>query len=528
MVLAIYITIITIQKMSLKKFEQEIDQMSTSGEKKNSKMSTSGENIEPNNEKEDIYNVPSPELVEKHIKAMESLKDLLGKDFPEDKPDNHVDIIIYSKDHLINPTRVPKKLSSHLENLKRIIDSSPKKEGWNDVLVDGTQTKKLTQREAITKNYNKSMNYCRQHMTGFFQDILKRTKQGTNICWSKGEERKRQDVVFGEMTVGLRDPTPRENKPTTTTTTDVTSTAIVAATTRKPNKVLKVKKVGNRLIGGRVYFPSDEPEVLLQQLLVGLENPLELVDCSSKQLNFSRPEENLGCLKLLRWSGSRQRFENLCFKLMIPLQGWSDEDNCMILWEIASDSNSIKNHLGIAGKGERALPHPFNERSMDLLRISYPLYHKYQDALQNAIIRCIDQKFSDPSFKWQSLPCCRLNPVCSGLTFCRKPYEGEKMGDVRCIACNMDLCPNGCGRAGHGGACDITTDEASEQVIRENSKPCPGCQTPVQKSEGCNHMTCRCGVQFCYHCGESYQRDERGHYMVTEHYQSDRCTQFPR
>ena len=218
-------------------------------------MSTSGENIELNNEKEDIYNFPSPELVEKHIKAMESLKDFLGKDFPEDKPDNHVDIIIYSKDHLINPTRVPKKLSYHLENLKRIVDSSPKKEGWNGVLFDGTQTKKLTQREAITKNYNKSMTYCRQHMTGFFQDILKRTKQGTNICWSKGEERKRQDVVFGEMSVGLRDD-PEDNVDSRCTST------------RKPNKVLKVKKVGNRLIGGRVYFPSDDPGVLLQQLLV--------------------------------------------------------------------------------------------------------------------------------------------------------------------------------------------------------------------------------------------------------------------
>ena len=475
-------------------------------------MSTSDKSIELNNEKEDIYKFHSPGLVEKHTEAMRRLQDLLKY-----LPDNPVDIIIYlSSMHLLkNPARVPKQLPIILKNLKEIVDSSPKKEGWNGVLVDGTQTKKLTHREAITKKWNKYMNFIRQHMIGFFVDILKRTKQGTNYPWSKGEERKREDVVFREMTVGLYDD-PEDNDDARCTST------------RKQNYVLKVKKVGNRLIGGRVYFPSDDPGVLLQQLLVGLENPIELVEvvCSSKPLRFSRPEEYLGCLRVLRWSVSRQRFENLCFKLMIPLRGWSDEDKSTILWEIASDSNSIKNHLGIAGKGERALPHPFNDRSIDLLKVAYPLYHQYQVALQKAIIRCIDKEFSNPTFKWQSLPCCRLDPVCSGVTFCRKPHPGEKMDDIRCIACNMELCPNGCGRAGHGGPCDLTTDEASEQAIRNSSLECPGCRSPVQKSSGCNHMTCRCGVEFCYHCGSEYQRDEHGHYMVTEHYQSGRCRQF--
>ncbi len=39
---------------------------------------------------------------------------------------------------------------------------------------------------------------------------------------------------------------------------------------------------------------------------------------------------------------------------------------------------------------------------------------------------------------------------------------------------------------------------------RSNTQVCPHCYALVQRSEGCNHMTCLCGKEFCYFCGESY------------------------
>ena len=30
----------------------------------------------------------------------------------------------------------------------------------------------------------------------------------------------------------------------------------------------------------------------------------------------------------------------------------------------------------------------------------------------------------------------------------------------------------------------------SENYLTDNTKPCPKCQAPIQKSEGCNKMTC--------------------------------------
>ena len=36
-------------------------------------------------------------------------------------------------------------------------------------------------------------------------------------------------------------------------------------------------------------------------------------------------------------------------------------------------------------------------------------------------------------------------------------------------------------------------------------KQCPSCKFWVEKSDGCDHMTCRCKYEFCYVCGGKYK-----------------------
>ncbi|TFK57437.1 hypothetical protein OE88DRAFT_1651154 [Heliocybe sulcata] len=45
-------------------------------------------------------------------------------------------------------------------------------------------------------------------------------------------------------------------------------------------------------------------------------------------------------------------------------------------------------------------------------------------------------------------------------------------------------------------------DKANREYMQKETTTCPSCDVNVQKSHGCNHMTCaRCKTHFCYRCG---------------------------
>ena len=42
-------------------------------------------------------------------------------------------------------------------------------------------------------------------------------------------------------------------------------------------------------------------------------------------------------------------------------------------------------------------------------------------------------------------------------------------------------------------------------------KQCPYCKFWVEKNEGCNHISCKCGNHFCYRCGEKMNNNINNH-----------------
>lgn len=54
----------------------------------------------------------------------------------------------------------------------------------------------------------------------------------------------------------------------------------------------------------------------------------------------------------------------------------------------------------------------------------------------------------------------------------------------------------------HDGKC--AKNEAVFLNMKYNYCKCNKCGIIVEKSEACDHMTCKCGNEFCYKCGRKW------------------------
>lgn len=65
-------------------------------------------------------------------------------------------------------------------------------------------------------------------------------------------------------------------------------------------------------------------------------------------------------------------------------------------------------------------------------------------------------------------------------------------------------------------------DESNRQWMESQTQPCPNCHSRVEKSYGCNHITCfRCQCHFCFRCGQKLSASNP--YDHYNKYPSSRC-----
>lgn len=97
----------------------------------------------------------------------------------------------------------------------------------------------------------------------------------------------------------------------------------------------------------------------------------------------------------------------------------------------------------------------------------------------------------------------------------------EVIRESECPVCRRLFCAR-CHVPWHPGVdCEellrLNQDERGREdlMLRELAKAkswnrCPRCKYYVEKNQGCIHMTCRCGFQFCYACGEPWSSTHGG------------------
>jgi seryl-tRNA synthetase len=71
---------------------------------------------------------------------------------------------------------------------------------------------------------------------------------------------------------------------------------------------------------------------------------------------------------------------------------------------------------------------------------------------------------------------------------------------------------------------------ATNAYLNQRTKKCPRCQAPIEKSSGCEHMTCKCKYEFCYVCLGDWkeQRHQPGCRVSSRNPFGDRLPVFER
>jgi IBR domain, a half RING-finger domain len=76
--------------------------------------------------------------------------------------------------------------------------------------------------------------------------------------------------------------------------------------------------------------------------------------------------------------------------------------------------------------------------------------------------------------------------------------------EMACPACYNLVCTH-CQQPAHPWTPSCNEEDHGamiDHLLQENLwQRCPGCRAVIELSFGCNHMTCRCGAEFCYECG---------------------------
>ncbi|KAI0482196.1 hypothetical protein GGR56DRAFT_618964 [Xylariaceae sp. FL0804] len=83
--------------------------------------------------------------------------------------------------------------------------------------------------------------------------------------------------------------------------------------------------------------------------------------------------------------------------------------------------------------------------------------------------------------------------------------NGRKIG--KCGSCNIRVCCD-CNKEWHNSRrcpIDKETKQILKQAKEEGWQRCFNCRAMVELKEGCNHMTCRCGSEFCMICGVKWK-----------------------
>ena len=193
---------------------------------------------------------------------------------------------------------------------------------------------------------------------------------------------------------------------------------------------------------------------------------------------------------------------------IIPPRVFQD---CPICFEIATLSTSVSLKLCNHFFHKKCLQEYFITRINEK---SFPIVCAMDGCgsliLESQIIEALDQIYKDKFYSFSlkhfiethknEVFCCPT-PNCEYFSF-----QDKEKKSFYCKKCAKAFCVECQGEWHDGMTCeevkaeDENLKKFNEYVTVKGCQKCPSCQYFIEKNEGCDHMTCRCGKEFCYSC----------------------------
>ncbi|KAK3261956.1 hypothetical protein CYMTET_29165 [Cymbomonas tetramitiformis] len=120
--------------------------------------------------------------------------------------------------------------------------------------------------------------------------------------------------------------------------------------------------------------------------------------------------------------------------------------------------------------------------------------------------------------KYERFRVARADPAVRECPQCGHLQAGSKeKPNITCDKCTTQFCFL-CSCSHPGKDCRTSKQATLTKMQtwaweRLHATKCPKCRLPVQRNKGCSHMTCRCGCEFCYHCGKELKSGSIFHHM---------------
>ncbi|KZP28453.1 hypothetical protein FIBSPDRAFT_1039575 [Athelia psychrophila] len=163
--------------------------------------------------------------------------------------------------------------------------------------------------------------------------------------------------------------------------------------------------------------------------------------------------------------------------------------------------------MGDEDKCHAPIPIPVVQRFLPI--------QQFSNLLETAFITHIDYHPQD--FKYCATPDCRQVYRCT---------TSDTASIIHCPSCLSSVC-SACHEDGHEGmTCaerKLNNDPEEQErlndelAIQSGFKKCPQCAVWIEKTEGCNHMECKCGAHICWVCMHIFNAQSVYEHMNTVH-----------